>query len=109
MPIVILSEATLSFLGLGDPSNASWGKMLDDAFESGAVTLEAWWYFVPPGLGIMLVVLAFTLVRAGARGDPRPAAPGQARMSEHVPLLSVRDLHVTYPRGRGRRCPRCAA
>ncbi len=62
VPIVILSEATLSFLGLGDPQNASWGQMLDDAFESGAVTLEAWWYIVPPGLGIMLVVLAFTLV-----------------------------------------------
>ncbi len=62
VPIVILSEATLSFLGLGDPSSASWGQMLDDAFEAGAVTLEAWWYIVPPGLGIMLVVLAFTLV-----------------------------------------------
>jgi peptide/nickel transport system permease protein len=62
VPIVILSEATLSFLGLGDPSNASWGKMLDEAFETGAITIEAWWYFVPPGLGIMLVVLAFTLV-----------------------------------------------
>jgi peptide/nickel transport system permease protein len=61
VPIVILSEATLSFLGLGDPSNASWGQMLDDAFETGAVTQEAWWYFIPPGLGIMLVVLAFTL------------------------------------------------
>ena len=62
VPVVILTEATLSFLGLGDPSNASWGQMLDDAFEAGAVTLEAWWYIVPPGLGIMLVVLAFTLV-----------------------------------------------
>ena len=62
VPIVILSEATLSFLGLGDPRNASWGQMLDEAFESGAVTLEAWWYIVPPGLGIMLVVLAFTLI-----------------------------------------------
>jgi peptide/nickel transport system permease protein len=62
VPIVILSEATLSFLGLGDPSSASWGQMLDDAFEAGAVTVEAWWYIVPPGLGIMLVVLAFTLV-----------------------------------------------
>jgi peptide/nickel transport system permease protein len=62
VPIVILSEATLSFLGLGDPTNASWGQMLDDAFESGAVTVEAWWYIVPPGLGIMAVALAFTLV-----------------------------------------------
>ena len=61
VPVVILSEATLSFLGLGDPSNASWGKMLDDAFEAGAVTLEAWWYILPPGIGIMLVVIAFTL------------------------------------------------
>jgi peptide/nickel transport system permease protein len=61
VPIVILSEATLAFLGLGDPNNASWGKMLDDAFEAGAVTLEAWWYILPPGIGIMLVVLAFTL------------------------------------------------
>jgi peptide/nickel transport system permease protein len=62
VPIVILSEATLSFLGLGDPTNASWGQILGEAFESGAVALEAWWYIVPPGLGIMLVVLAFTLV-----------------------------------------------
>jgi peptide/nickel transport system permease protein len=61
VPIAILSEATLSFLGLGDPTNLSWGRMLDDAFETGAITIEAWWYFVPPGLGVMLVVLAFTL------------------------------------------------
>ena len=61
VPVVILSEATLSFLGLGDPFNASWGKMLDSAFEAGAITQEAWWYIVPPGLGIMLVALSFTL------------------------------------------------
>jgi peptide/nickel transport system permease protein len=61
VPIVILSEATLSFLGLGDPLNPSWGQMLDDAFETGAVTAEAWWVFIPPGLGVMLVALAFTL------------------------------------------------
>jgi peptide/nickel transport system permease protein len=61
VPIVILTEATLSFLGLGDPLNPSWGKLLDDAFETGAVTAEAWWVFFPPGFGIMLVALAFTL------------------------------------------------
>jgi peptide/nickel transport system permease protein len=61
VPIAILSEATLSFLGLGDPLNPSWGKMLDDAFETGAVTAEAWWTFGPPGVGILLVALAFTL------------------------------------------------
>jgi peptide/nickel transport system permease protein len=61
VPVAILSETTLSFLGLGDPSRASWGKMLEEAFAAGALTREAWWYFLPPGIGIMLVVLAFTL------------------------------------------------
>ena len=58
----ILAEATLSFLGLGDPVQISWGTMLHFAFESGAIGRGAWWYFVPPGVGIVLVVLAFTLI-----------------------------------------------
>jgi peptide/nickel transport system permease protein len=62
VPIAILSETTLSFLGLGDPSSTSWGKMLEDAFDQGALTEQAWWYYVPPGLGVLFVVLAFTLV-----------------------------------------------
>jgi peptide/nickel transport system permease protein len=61
VPIAILTETTLSFLGLGDPSRASWGKMLQEGFAAGALTQQAWWYYVPPGLGILLVVLAFTL------------------------------------------------
>jgi peptide/nickel transport system permease protein len=73
VPVAILSETTLAFLGLGDPSNASWGKMLQEAFEAGAVTEQAWWYYVPPGVGIMLVVLAFTLVGSALEEvlDPR--------------------------------------
>ena len=62
VPIAILSETTLSFLGLGDPTRVSWGKMLEDAFQQGALTEQAWWYYVPPGVGIVLVVLAFTLI-----------------------------------------------
>jgi peptide/nickel transport system permease protein len=62
VPISILTETTLSFLGLGDPSRASWGKTLEEAFVNGAVTRNAWWYFIPAGLGILAVVLAFTLI-----------------------------------------------
>jgi peptide/nickel transport system permease protein len=58
----ILLETTLSFLGLGDPTNVSWGTMLDDAFHIGAITTGAWWYIIPPGVCVVLVVLAFTLV-----------------------------------------------
>ena len=62
VPISILTETTLSFLGLGDPRRPSWGKTLVEAFENSALTRNAWWYYVPPGVGILLVVLAFTLI-----------------------------------------------
>ncbi len=58
----ILSEATLAFLGLGDPVHVSWGTMLHFAFEAGAAGRGAWWYLLPPGIGIVIVVLGFTLV-----------------------------------------------
>jgi peptide/nickel transport system permease protein len=60
--IAILSETTLSFLGLGDPTRTSWGTMLDSAFEVGAITTGCWWYIVPPGVCVILVVLSFTLI-----------------------------------------------
>jgi peptide/nickel transport system permease protein len=60
--IAILSETTLSFLGLGDPTRTSWGTLLDSAFEVGSITTGSWWYVIPPGVCVVLVVLAFTLV-----------------------------------------------
>jgi peptide/nickel transport system permease protein len=60
--IAILFESTLSFLGLGDPTRISWGSMLDDAFQVGAMTTGAWWFIIPPGVCVVLVVLSFTLI-----------------------------------------------
>jgi peptide/nickel transport system permease protein len=60
--IVILSETTLAFLGLGDPFLDSWGTMLDKATNAGAASTGAWWYLIPPGVCVILVVLAFTLI-----------------------------------------------
>ena len=59
--VAILSETTLSFLGLGDPLQVSWGTILENAFTGGAATINAWWWLVPPGLAIVLIVLAFTM------------------------------------------------
>jgi peptide/nickel transport system permease protein len=59
--IAIYTEAILSFLGLGDPFNVSWGSILESAFAEGAISLGAWWYLIPPGLCIVLVVLGFTM------------------------------------------------
>ena len=60
--IAILAETTLSFLGLGDPTRISWGSMLESAFSVGAITTGAWWFIIPPGVCVVLVVLSFTLV-----------------------------------------------
>ena len=60
--VAILSESTLSFLGLGDPLFLSWGTILHYSFLSGAITIGAYWYFFPPGLLIMSTVLYFTFV-----------------------------------------------
>lgn len=62
VPIAILSETTLAFLGLGDPTQVSWGSMLEEAYSRGALSQEAWWWYGPPGLAVVLVVLAFTFV-----------------------------------------------
>jgi len=57
----ILAEASLGFLGLGDPEAVTWGQMLYFAFRAGAIR-TAWWWVVPPGVSIMLVVASCYLV-----------------------------------------------
>jgi len=61
VPSAILSEAALSFLGLFDPTVVSWGRMLHDAqtIEGG---LDKWWWWLPPGLSIALISVAFILL-----------------------------------------------
>ncbi len=75
--LAILSETTLSFLGLGDPTRPSWGTMLDGAFTNGAMTVGAWWYVLPPGLCVVAVVLAFTLIGRAMESIVDPRAGGQ--------------------------------
>jgi peptide/nickel transport system permease protein len=58
----VLTETTLSFIGLGDPFQPSWGQLLNQAQADGAAGLGASWVIAPPGIAIILVVLAFTLV-----------------------------------------------
>lgn len=59
----ILMESSLSFLGLGDPLQKSWGSILYWAQVRGAFLTEAWkWWVLPPGLLIMLASLGFALL-----------------------------------------------
>lgn len=56
---IMVAEAGLSFLGLGDPTAISWGKMLAEAQSGGALLFGAWWWIIAPGIGIFLSVFAF--------------------------------------------------
>jgi peptide/nickel transport system permease protein len=70
IPGVILAEAALSFIGLGDPTVPSWGIIL----EAGQNSLRtAWWVAVEPGIMIFLTVLAFNFLGDGLRDafDPK--------------------------------------
>ena len=127
--LAILSESTLSFIGLGDPTVISWGQMLNFAFERGAVSAGAWWALIPPGLAIVWVVLGTTLVgtameeafnpklrRHHLEADeatvvadlptaptarPSIAVPASVRGQADEPILSVRDLSVEFDSPQG--------
>jgi peptide/nickel transport system permease protein len=75
----IIAESTLAFLGVGDLSSTSWGEMLHAAWTNGAVTAGAWWYLLPPGLAIVVVVLAFTLCGRALEAVLTPALRGGGR------------------------------
>ena len=62
VPAIILAEAGLSFLGLGDPSLPTWGQILEDGFRTGAVFLGYWWWVVAPGMLIVLTAVTFMLL-----------------------------------------------
>jgi peptide/nickel transport system permease protein len=71
MALAILTEAGLSFLGVGlDPSTPSWGTMLNDGRD---YLLTAWWIATVPGIAIGVTVLGVTLFGEGLREllDPR--------------------------------------
>ena len=61
----IVTEASVSFLGFGDSTSVSWGYMLQDAFTSQALSREQYAWFVPPGVCIILVVVAGFFISRG--------------------------------------------
>ncbi len=77
----IFAETFITFLGLGDPSNISWGGLIENAFAGDAVLNDAWWAIIPPGVCVTLVILACTMI-------------GQAMEDALNPRLRVGHLAV---------------
>lgn len=62
VPAVIVYEASVSLLGLGDSTIVTWGQLLHDALGQGAVINNLWWWVVPPGLMIALMGMSFAFI-----------------------------------------------
>ena len=88
----IFAETFITFLGLGDPSTISWGRLIENAFTDDALINEAWWAVIPPGVCVMLVVLACTII-----GQTMEDALNPRLRTGH---LSVRRFRVLRPSDR---------
>jgi peptide/nickel transport system permease protein len=69
----VLSAAGLAFLGLGDPNSWSWGRILYDAQQSGAMQ-SAWWTTLFPSLAMLLLVVSATLISIAYNDARNPRA-----------------------------------
>ena len=87
----VFAETYITFLGLGDPSLISWGKLIRNTIDAQAVLNGAWWAIIPPGLCVTVVVLACTLVGQSIEESLNP------RLSSGH--LSVRRFRVRPLRG----------
>lgn len=109
----ILLESSLSFLGMSDPLMKSWGSILYYANSRSAFLTEAWvWWIIPPGICIVLVVLAFSFIgyyleekvnprlRAYVPAAKRPKQKMlQARQDPtEETVLSIHGMNVSYPK-----------
>jgi peptide/nickel transport system permease protein len=79
--LAIFAETYITFLGLGDPSVVSWGRLIENAFKDNAILNRAWWAIIPPGACVTLLILACTMI-------------GQAMEDALNPRLRVGHLSV---------------
>ena len=90
--IAIFAETYISFLGLGDPSTISWGRLIQNSLTGGAVFHKAWWAIIPPGLCVTIVILAATMMGQAMEDALNPRL--------RVGHLSVRRFRLRPLRGR---------
>jgi peptide/nickel transport system permease protein len=92
--VAIFDETALSFLGLGDPSRISLGKVIENAFQRAAISTGAWWAIVPPGALVALIILACSLVGGSLEDALNPRL--------RVAHLSARSFRLRPLVGRGK-------
>jgi peptide/nickel transport system permease protein len=91
--VAIFDETALSFLGLGDPSRISLGKVIENAFQRAAISTGAWWAIVPPGAVVAIIILSCSLIGGALEDALNPRL--------RVAHLSARTFRLRPLVGRG--------
>jgi peptide/nickel transport system permease protein len=91
--VAIFDETALSFLGLGDPSRISLGKVIENAFQRAAISTGAWWAIVPPGALVAVIILSCSLLGGAIEDALNPRL--------RVAHLSARSFRLRPLVGRG--------
>jgi peptide/nickel transport system permease protein len=92
--VAIFDETALAFLGLGDPSRISLGKIIENAFRNAAISNGAWWAIVPPGILVALLILSCSLIGQAMEDALNPrlrVGHLSVRRFRFLPVVSRRD------------------
>ena len=93
---IMIAEAGLSFLGLGNPTTISWGKMLADAQSGGSVLFGQWWTIIAPGIGIFLAVFSFMRVGLAVEEILNPNVRSQSSINKLFKHMNGRYLDEVF-------------
>lgn len=96
--VAVFDETALSFLGLGDPSRPSLGRMIALASGAGAVSNNAWWAILYPGLVVTAVILSLTMMGTALEDALNPRLRVSHLARRHFRVLPNRRPVVAGPR-----------
>lgn len=85
--VAVFDETALSFLGLGDPSAPSLGRMIALASSAGAVSNGAWWAIFYPGMVVTLIILSLTMMGTALEDALNPRLRVSHLSRRHFSLL----------------------
>ncbi len=79
----IMTQATLEFIGLGDPLSVTWGSMLYNADQTSAIRIGAWWEIVAPSVALASVAIGLALINFSIDEISNPKLKAQRIMARY--------------------------
>lgn len=95
--VAVFDETALSFLGLGDPNRPSLGRMIALASSAGAVSNNAWWAILYPGLVVTAIILSLTMMGTALEDALNPRLRVSHLSRQHFRVLPGRGPVIPEP------------